>query len=274
MRTMEEIQKEAELFIASLKEGKIKKNILPNSDSVFTGKREAEDFKRYNEFLDSPLGELISDNCCLQWEKGMTDKGEVDYEYLIKIFGEQAIKDRFIYVSMKIENFIKKYNHKAVVNNCQMRQVIVDYFADIARIKEFHSSIERINSVKRVAYLAYWLLRNKPIQLVDQTEHVMINELFALHILMIECFDCEKVDINNFTIDAQNTYKEYMKFLAYFIRYRNYNAQSFELAINSFKSGMKIMSNLTQQLSQKNFLHKASDYKEVRYSPSKGLCRF
>ncbi len=45
-----------------------------------------------------------------------------------------------------------------------LHQVVMDYFADVYRLKEFHK-IENTNMAKILAYEAYWILRRKPIQM-------------------------------------------------------------------------------------------------------------
>ena len=61
-----------------------------------------------------------------------------------------------------------------------LMQVILDYFMDVMRLKEFHS-IERIRTEKLFAYTISWIVRRKPIQFRDYSEEerdIFINERF------------------------------------------------------------------------------------------------
>ncbi len=62
-----------------------------------------------------------------------------------------------------------------------LNQAVIDYFADIDRLKNFHK-IDKINYLKVHAYSAYWLLRRKPIQIIQEdedTELAFMNENFV-----------------------------------------------------------------------------------------------
>ncbi len=77
------------------------------------------------------------------------------YEYLIKEFGKEKLSDRYIYLQEAAQSFIKSRDiHDIVcVSDAAMNNIVIDYFADIDRLKKFHN-IERVNSNKVAAYTA------------------------------------------------------------------------------------------------------------------------
>ena len=80
----------------------------------------------------------------------------------------------------------------AYCNERILMQVILDYFMDVMRLKEFHS-IERIRTEKLFAYTISWIVRRKPIQFRDYSEEerdIFINERFAAYLLINECLMC------------------------------------------------------------------------------------
>ena len=97
-----------------------------------------------------------------------------DYVELVDSFGEDKIKERYTTLYEYMDSFIKrnKYENQVVIADSVLNQCIIDYFADVYRLKEFHN-IEKINYVKIHAYTAYWLIRRKPLQIIkDDIENI------------------------------------------------------------------------------------------------------
>lgn len=168
-----------------------------------------------------------------------TDKAKnVDYHDLAeKCDGE--IPKIYDWIYQMMYDFIKrfKYETKVIISRDILDHVIVDYFVDIDRLKEF-SNIEQIHHSKIYAYLAFWILRHKPIQVIvecDATEVSYVNEEFVCYMLRSYFFadggvhsiiDEKKEDVDNF-IDN----------LLYYFQYRDYSAKGIEIMLLAFKAG-------------------------------------
>lgn len=121
-----------------------------------------------------------------------------------------------------------------------MMNALLDYTADVHRLKEFHD-IEFIRTEKITAYTVSWIIRRKPLQFFKYPENekdIFVNERFAAFLMINECLD----DDNRKYIP--NTYRkkfeEYTNLLLYYLKYRECNPQVLELAIESFKMGMLV----------------------------------
>lgn len=91
-----------------------------------------------------------------------------------------------------------------IVNARRLRLAIASTYKDIARYKNFHQNnpwVERLDCVKRAAYLVKWIVQVKPItvtgrdkefQDIENTELdevEIINELFAIHLYELHLSD-------------------------------------------------------------------------------------
>jgi hypothetical protein len=118
-----------------------------------------------------------------------------------------------------------------------LNHVIIDYFVDIYRLKQFQD-IEKTHDSKIYAYTIYWLLRHKPMQLVetsDAEDIAFVNEMFATEVLRSYLFrQPENVSIANVKREDMNNFAET---LFYYFKYRDYSAQSIEMIVLSFQAG-------------------------------------
>lgn len=169
------------------------------------------------------------------------NRKDFDYSELVESFGEDKIKNRYRTLYEYMDSFIKrnKYEDTVKIADSVLNQCIIDYFADVYRLKEFHG-IKLINYVKIHAYTAYWILRRKPIQIVkDNIEDVnlaFINEKFvASYLIQYLRGDNENVIIRE---QDRPDYMEFVKNLEYFLRYRNVTAQMIETMIEAYRAGM------------------------------------
>ena len=116
-------------------------------------------------------------------------------------------------------------------------QVILDYFMDVMRLKEFHS-IERIRTEKLFAYTISWIVKRKPIQFreySDRERDIFVNERFAAYLLINECLMCGS---KHFVKEAYaEKLVEYTEMLLYYFKYRQCDPKTLELLIKSFKMG-------------------------------------
>lgn len=88
-----------------------------------------------------------------------------DYSDLISDMGLDNYKDRFEQLKKTAEEFIvaSKFEDTVYCNIRILAQVLLDYIADIGRLKEFHD-IKKVRSEKINAYLIAWIVRRKPLQ--------------------------------------------------------------------------------------------------------------
>ena len=158
-----------------------------------------------------------------------------DYKEIIEHYGDK-IEIRSAAVAVQFDAFVKSIGIKPETVSLPMDllfEVLLNYFADIHRIKEFHE-IEKINNVKISAYLAYWIIRVKPIQVVsfkseEEETYKLINEYFAANVLIAFLFDRTLQIFNPEELLAK--WNKFYRQLIYTFHYRPLDAQSLELAI-------------------------------------------
>ena len=157
---------------------------------------------------------------------------------LIKQYIEENNKflPRFVALSNDINNFISAsgVKGKAEVNAMALGYLLIDYFEDIKRLKDFHI-VEHINSIKIVSYMSYWLLRRKPIQIsACEQELIYINERFVLAYIL----DFLSTDNKKHILVRENIgLNSFSETLFYFLKYRVTDATSIEMFIFSFFAG-------------------------------------
>ena len=181
----------------------------------------------------------------------------VDPSDLLKEFAEKNDKfqERFISLLTQMESFIQTsgIDKEVRVNELMLGYTLVDYFEDVKRLKLFHR-VEHISGIKIVAYTAYWLLKRKPIQVVEQDKKLIyINERFVLSFIISYLSMEEKGNILMRDNSGLNAFNES---LFYFLKYRQLSAQSLEMIIMAFFAG-QIYQEEGEDLSSKR--PKASD---------------
>lgn len=169
-------------------------------------------------------------------ESKMQSKG---YQYLLSKFGKEKISSRFDYINNLLVDYIKQnqYEGRLIVSQNIIEHIVIDYFVDIDRLKEFQE-IKKTNEIKIYAYLAYWILRHKPLLIVQEDEQddlVFVNEEFVADFLCSFLFtdpgNVPYVDEQKVKID------EFVKTLKYHLAYRSCTAQNFELMLLAFDAG-------------------------------------
>lgn len=167
------------------------------------------------------------------------NKSNYDYEEIIAHFGKEKIMSRYETLEQYLMIFLErsKFKENVVVSYSLLNQAVIDYFADIDRLKNFHN-IEKINFIKVHAYSAYWLLRRKPIQIMkedDDTELAFINENFvASYLLQFLRGDSRGVVIKK---NDRLEYDEFIENLKYVLRYRMVTPQMLETFLESYIAG-------------------------------------
>ena len=97
----------------------------------------------------------------------MNDISDKDFSYLSSkydIVGRyKALLDR---IQSAIEGM--ELQDEVHVNEDLLGEVVIDYFEDIDRLKEFEE-IDRTKTSKICAYETYWLVKRKPIQAIESS---------------------------------------------------------------------------------------------------------
>ena len=168
---------------------------------------------------------------------------------LIEAFGKDKIAQRWDTLYTQLDEFLVQNNLSSVatVNKLILANVLLDFYYDIKRLKDFHG-IERVNSQKIIAYTAYWLLYRKPIQIINpqQLEDPQINikelgtlnERFVLQYILNHLSDSDRG--KSHILDRSDNNKGLENFsamLLYYLEYRLRDAQSLEMIIMSFFAG-------------------------------------
>jgi len=160
---------------------------------------------------------------------------------IIEKFGKEKIEKRWNTLFEEMDLFLKQNNLSdvATVDKFLFATAILDYFNDIKRLKDFHK-IKNINSIKIIAYTAYWLLRRKPIQICnreqsDNKELITLNEKFVLKYIFDYLSERERE--SHILLRNNKGLKSFSNMMLYFLIYRVHDAHSIEMIIMAFLSG-------------------------------------
>ena len=163
-----------------------------------------------------------------------------DYSEIIADFGQEKIEKRYETLYEYLDAFIKrhKYVGKVAIAESVLNQAVVDYFADVHRLKNFHH-IEAINYLKIHAYTAYWILRRKPLQIIEDSlediDRAFVNEKFVASYLLDYL---RGEDTNVIIIESERLlYFEFVKNLEYYLRYRTVTPQMLETLLEAYQAG-------------------------------------
>ncbi|MCL2628220.1 MAG: hypothetical protein FWD44_05955 [Oscillospiraceae bacterium] len=164
------------------------------------------------------------------------------YKDLCKKFGDTKLPQRTAYLYHKMNAFIEaaKVDDIAFVDLRILAHVVFDYFCDISRLKDFHI-IEKINKSKITSYTAFWVARRKPIQIVKGKHDdsvSFINEAFVTTYIVDE--------LSN-SITTNKTDEHLKEQILYHLKYRQFDAQTLELMINSHLLGKTPNKSITDE---------------------------
>ena len=133
----------------------------------------------------------------------MDKKVNIDntYNFIIEYFTEKKIISRFEWIYDLLEDYIKTegIQEKVFISEDILNHVVIDFFVDIYRLKVFQG-IDITNDAKIYAYMIFWLLRHKPLQIQGEDSEglVFINEKFASEMLRAFLFkDPKNISILN-----------------------------------------------------------------------------
>lgn len=170
---------------------------------------------------------------------------EYSYEDMIEKIGEDRLHEKYTEVLASANHFIEEAGYESHVE-CNERilfSLILDYYADLFRLKDFHG-IEWIRTEKSFAYLIAWIVRRKPLQFVHYTEDekdIYINERFATFLMLNECLLCgEKRFVGR---ENQSRLDEYHQFTVLLFQISGMQPQVIELALNHSKWNPGVLEN-------------------------------
>lgn len=163
----------------------------------------------------------------------------LSYNEVLSYFGEQKITDRYKYMYDKMEEYIRVrgLEEKLYIQECILQQVVMDYFVDLYRVKEFHK-LDRANLTKILSYEAYWILRRKPIQMkenVTDSKLVFSNEGFVTTFLAHECL--LPLEGEPMTQEEEKQFLAFLRHLNYHLKYRNIDKQDLEAMFYAYQTG-------------------------------------
>lgn len=160
------------------------------------------------------------------------------YGFIVDCFTEEKIQSRYAWVYDLMLDYLRaeKIQDVVYISEDVLNHVIIDYFVDIYRLKEFQD-IETTHDSKIYAYLIAWIIRHKPLQIPNENaeKYAFINEMFSAELLKSYLFKNPK------NVSIVNTSREdmdnFVDTLLYFFKYREYSAKSIEMIILAFEAG-------------------------------------
>lgn len=166
----------------------------------------------------------------------------LSYDVIANYFGSEKIADRYKYLHEKMQEYIyiRDLQDDLMICSNILHQVVMDYFTDVYRLKEFHQ-IENINMTKIVAYEVYWILRRKPIQVKVQsnnTKIVFANEGFCTTFIAHEYLMPEET--TPLGPNKEDAFLKYLQHIYYHLKYRCVDKQCLEIMLYSFETGKYI----------------------------------
>lgn len=166
-------------------------------------------------------------------------ENSLSYREIVNYFGEVKVTDRykFLYDKMKEYIRVRGLEDKLFIQEGILQQMVMDYFVDIYRLKEFHK-LDKANITKILSYEAYWILRRKPIQVAPgQTEYRLVyaNEGFVTTFLVHEFLIPGESE--PMTKEEEEQFFSLLRQLNYHLKYRNLDKQDLELLLLAYQTG-------------------------------------
>lgn len=172
------------------------------------------------------------------------DSKEKEQEHIRYLIGKYDFEKRYKNLLIQIQDVLEGLDilDKVEINTDLLGQAVLNYFEDVERLKEFEG-IVRTNEDKIYGYETFWLLRDKPIQLIESNtpyEYLYINEKVFTWILISKMLRDAGVDI-----DSKNPrLMPFLKLLYYSFKFRNFTQQSLEVMITAFFCGCRFDSHM------------------------------
>lgn len=169
----------------------------------------------------------------------MTEEERLEYiNYLINTY---PIEERYQNILTQMQDVLEALNLMKYIdiNTSLLGQAIIDYFEDIDRLKKFED-IDKTNVDKIYAYETFWLLRRKPIQIVDNNigmSFTHINEKVLTFILIAKMIG----EVGKNSDDRNPKLEPFVELIYYNFKFRIFTQKSLEFAISAFFCGSSFM---------------------------------
>jgi hypothetical protein len=157
------------------------------------------------------------------------------YRFLLDYFPDNIVFIRFKTLLSEVVAVLKKQDimDKVRIDMESLKMVVLDYFTDIARLKDFQN-IAHVNVKKIYGYELFWFLRRHPIQIVQEfPDNFDINERVAIALFLPKILVEVGLDLKN----SGKAGRDFINLLFYNMKYRIYTQQSFELMFEAFRAG-------------------------------------
>jgi hypothetical protein len=163
------------------------------------------------------------------------------YQFLIKYFPANKRHMRFKSLWADTVKVIESYglDKKLRIDESSFQNIIIDYFTDTARLKDFQD-IKRTNVDKIYGYELFWFLRRHPIQLIeDMPNNFDINEKVAIGVFLPRILAEAGLPYKpkEQSAEFQEKLNKFIDLLFYNLKHRSYTQQSLELMIEAFLCG-------------------------------------
>lgn len=164
----------------------------------------------------------------------MNVKNKEYFQQLIQIY---PFEERYTNVLTQIQDVLEALGilDQVSVDTDLLGQAIVDYFEDVDRLKKYED-IDRVNVDKIYAYETFWLLKRKPIQIIDSNigvQHLHINEKVFAFIMIAKMLKEMQKEFD----DTNPRMLSLIDLIYYNFKYRLYTQKTLELMISGFFCG-------------------------------------
>jgi len=171
---------------------------------------------------------------------------------------EEQIHSRYEAAFLDIQELLKKYGliEYCTVNPDVLWRAILDFFEDVARLKHFHGHRDLLPD-KEYAYEVFWILRDHPIQIVNDDEmpecYIHVNEYILTKWLIkkmateLESRFIINIQVDRFIekLEEHDLIIDFSKKLYYTFRHRTYTAQSLLIMIEGFMNAAEFTLQIT-----------------------------
>ena len=163
----------------------------------------------------------------------------IDLNHTIYLIREYDFEKRYKNLLIQIQDVLEAFGvlDKVQINTDLLGQAVLHYFEDKDRLRKFHG-IKLPNEEKIYGYGTFWLLRDKPIQIISPSmprEYLYINEKVFAWMLISKML--KEVGV---TPDKKNPKTlAFLNLLYYNFRFRDFTQRSLEMMVAGFFWGYK-----------------------------------
>lgn len=165
------------------------------------------------------------------------DSREKEQEHIHYLMEKYSFEKRFRNLLVQMQDVLEALGilDKVTINTELLGQAVLNYFEDVDRLKSFEG-IERTNEDKIYGYETFWLLRDKPIQIIDSAmpyEFLYINEKVFACLLISKMLKEAGIGPD----DKNGRLISFLKLLYYNFKFRTFTQQSLEVMVSAFFCG-------------------------------------